>query len=164
MLAAVRQNRGFSLIELMIVVAIISVLAAVAIPYYQRYVAKSRLTSLVLPAIHSIENNISAFYALWNRLPRIPEDAELVQFTRDADTHYIAVSDADWLSLKRLKVTVNTDATDPRYSSEERKPFRAIGNAQGRNVLYILAQETQDGQAQRLYWSFQGTLVTELGL
>ena len=42
-----KQQNGFTLIELMIVVAIISVLAMVAYPSYQNYVVKSKRTDMM---------------------------------------------------------------------------------------------------------------------
>ncbi|HHW4678760.1 MAG TPA: pilin [Xylella sp.] len=40
-----KKQQGFNLIELMIVIAIIAVLAAIALPMYQNYVAKSQVTA-----------------------------------------------------------------------------------------------------------------------
>ena len=50
-------QKGFTLIELMIVVAIIAILAAIALPAYQNYVAKSQTTA----GLADIRGGVTAF-------------------------------------------------------------------------------------------------------
>lgn len=65
-----KAQKGFTLIELMIVIAIIGILAAVALPAYQDYTIRAKASELVL-ASSSAKNTISE-YALVNATLTIP--------------------------------------------------------------------------------------------
>ena len=63
-----KVEQGFTLIELMIVVAIIGILAAIAIPAYQDYTIRSKVTELV-NAAGVCKTSIAEFYQAQGKMP-----------------------------------------------------------------------------------------------
>lgn len=61
-------QKGFTLIELMIVIAIIGILAAIAIPAYQNYTIRSQVTE-GLSLADGWKTSISEYYAQNGKLP-----------------------------------------------------------------------------------------------
>jgi type IV pilus assembly protein PilA len=63
-----KAQRGFTLIELMIVIAIIGILAAIAIPAYQNYLIRSQVTE-GLSLADGYKTAVSEFYAQYGAFP-----------------------------------------------------------------------------------------------
>ena len=63
-----KVQSGFTLIELMIVVAIIGILAAIALPAYQDYTVRAKVSEVVLAASSS-RANIAEWFQTKNALP-----------------------------------------------------------------------------------------------
>ncbi len=67
-LKSLRRQEGFTLVELMVVVAIIGLLSAVAIPNFQKYQARSKTSEakLQLAAIYTAEQSFYSEYNMYH--------------------------------------------------------------------------------------------------
>ena len=63
-----KVQQGFTLIELMIVVAIIGILAAVALPAYQDYTVRAKVSEVLL-AMSSCRTSVTEVFQSGNALP-----------------------------------------------------------------------------------------------
>ena len=140
------KQKGFTLIELMIVVAIIGILAAIAVPAYQTYIQRSRISSLILPGMHAIQTNVALFYAASSAMPDgFSTGQTMDDFDKDADTTYFVPS----FSSGGLLVTINA----PNYTNKLR-------TLHGQELLAI--PSSTGGKISE--WVLSGDLAVKLGI
>jgi type IV pilus assembly protein PilA len=130
-------QKGFTLIELMIVVAIIAILAAIALPAYQDYMVRAKLSE-VFVAGDACKNSVVEFYEGQGKLP--PDLASAG--CNNNVTTYVANTD-----VALGKITVKTSGVDDLYAAK--------------NKNYVLLP-TPTAQGDVLIWSCNGAAGTDI--
>ncbi|MFZ6724136.1 pilin [Undibacterium sp. MH2W] len=103
---ASQAQKGFTLIELMIVVAIIGILAAVALPAYKDYTVRAKVSEVILAASAG-KDAVAEFYAYNNAFPAATSLTLATQSTK-----YVA-SVAQSAGI----ITATASAAEPAMSS-----------------------------------------------
>ena len=106
-----RIQKGFTLIELMIVIAIVGILAAVALPAYQDYTVRAKLSGVLARGAEA-KTSVAEWYASKGTLPSVAASAPFN--TGPAGAVRLVGWTGGAPGTAKITLTIGSTGTDPK--------------------------------------------------
>jgi len=135
-----RVQQGFTLIELMIVVAIIGILAAIALPAYQDYTKRTHVAE-GLTLASGAKASVTEFYSSNNRFPATNTSAGLASATSISGNAVSSVT----VGTNGVITIVYTSKVDASNNAVTLSPSTASGGS----VMWKCAPASSAGVASK---------------
>ncbi|GAB3231861.1 pilin [Psychrobacter pacificensis] len=130
-------QKGFTLIELMIVIAIIGILAAIAIPAYTDYTARAKITEAVA-ALASAKTSVSEYYTSQGVMPA---DAAAAGINTSPAGSYVDSISYDKTSDTVAVVTAKVKGVNDTANT---KTFQLTGTGADNGITWVCAPGATD--------------------
>ena len=132
-------QKGFTLIELMIVVAIIGILAAIALPAYQDYTVRAKVSEIMLAASGQ-KTSVSEFFQTRLQMPATASIGTVTQNSNYVATVAYAIGGTTDVGV--ITATASTSTALP-------------GTVQGQTITLTGSGDTSTGVVQ---WACAGSI------
>ncbi len=136
-----KVQQGFTLIELMIVVAIIGILAAIAIPAYQDYTVRAKMTEAITMA-SAAKASVSEFFISQGSMPDTEDEAGI-----DATGTTYATTVVQQMNYAKTNATVGVITVDILAiggSTAAGNDFTMTGTGSATGVQWVCAAGSVD--------------------